>query len=149
MAVDDVTALPNSLLALPGESSDRLSFEPRGDEMLWFCCRYVEGKIGKLIVRASGKMELMIGDIPFEVSTGLKSSFLQVCLACAVTMCFSMKKPNWFQSGPHSHHCLCDHTILKIAATVNCDDKSKVFETIAPVSQRLLVTPNVNRVSFY
>lgn len=47
---------------------------------------FAEGLIGKMQIRKSGKVQLVIGDITLDVSEGAAFSFLQVRLHTAMQM---------------------------------------------------------------
>lgn len=49
------------------------------------CCNLKdlrEGQIGKMLVRKSGRVQLILGQITLDVSLGTSCSFFQVCLQC-------------------------------------------------------------------
>lgn len=58
---------------------------------------FSEGLIGKLQIRKSGKVQLVLGDVTLDVSEGAAFSFLQVLSICASLSLTHSQKPQTYQ----------------------------------------------------
>lgn len=70
------------------------------------CCNLKdlrEGQIGKMLVRKSGRVQLILGQVTLDVSLGTSCSFFQVCLQClSPCLCLDVNISNvsLFSSAP-------------------------------------------------
>lgn len=70
------------------------------------CCNLKdlrEGQIGKMLVRKSGRVQLILGQVTLDVSLGTSCSFFQVCLQClSPCLCLDVNVSNasLFSSAP-------------------------------------------------
>lgn len=87
-----------------GEAPVRPSSQTEMSQVLGFkgtLSSLPSGCIGKLIIHKSGKVKLKIGDVLFDVSTGMPCNFLQEVVA------INMDRKKYFQLGDISRRMVC------------------------------------------